>query len=78
MPDGTIYAGSLYEGGNFRVPPGATTAEQWVKPRERFNGLEGLGHTFIVTSDKEERTRSLNASCPTPKSSSRNRSDRLT
>jgi hypothetical protein len=26
--DGTIYAGSLYEGGNFRVPPGATTAEQ--------------------------------------------------
>ena len=30
--DGTIYAGSLYEGGIFRVPPGATTAEQWVKP----------------------------------------------
>ena len=38
---GTIYAGSLYEGGNFRVPPGATTAEQWVKPRERFNGHAG-------------------------------------
>ena len=30
--DGTIYAGSLYEGGIFRVPPGATTAEQWIKP----------------------------------------------
>ena len=30
--DGTIYAGSLYEGGIFRVPPGAATAEQWIKP----------------------------------------------
>ena len=30
--DGTIYAGSLYEGGIFRVQPGATTAEQWIKP----------------------------------------------
>src|ERR1700756_5988660 len=30
--DGTIYAGSLYEGGIFRVPPGATTAEQWIRP----------------------------------------------
>ena len=30
--DGTIYAGSLYEGGIFRVPPGATKAEQWIKP----------------------------------------------
>jgi streptogramin lyase len=30
--DGTIYAGSLYEGGIFRVPPGSTTAEQWIKP----------------------------------------------
>jgi sugar lactone lactonase YvrE len=30
--DGTIYAGSLYEGGIFRVAPGAKTAEQWIKP----------------------------------------------
>jgi streptogramin lyase len=30
--DGTIYAGSLYEGGIFRVAPGATTAQQWIKP----------------------------------------------
>ena len=30
--DGTMYAGSLYEGGIFRVPPGATTAEPWIKP----------------------------------------------
>ena len=30
--DGTIYAGSLYEGGIFRVPPGAATAERWIKP----------------------------------------------
>jgi hypothetical protein len=30
--DGTIYAGSLYEGGIFRVPPGATIAEQWIRP----------------------------------------------
>ncbi|MBV8617158.1 MAG: hypothetical protein JOY66_25755, partial [Acetobacteraceae bacterium] len=30
--DGTIYAGSLYEGGIFRVPPGADTAERWIKP----------------------------------------------
>src|SRR3954469_14987961 len=30
--DGTIYAGSLYQGGVFRVPPGGTTAEQWIKP----------------------------------------------
>jgi streptogramin lyase len=30
--DGTIYAGSLYEGGIFRASPGATTAEEWIKP----------------------------------------------
>ena len=30
--DGTIYAGSLYEGGIFRVTPVATTAEQWIQP----------------------------------------------
>ena len=33
--DGTIYAGSLFEGGIFRVAPGAATAEQWIK---RFHG----------------------------------------
>jgi hypothetical protein len=30
--DGTIYVSSLYEGGIFRVSPGAATAERWIQP----------------------------------------------
>jgi sugar lactone lactonase YvrE len=40
--DGTIYAGSLYQGGIFRVPPGAATAEQWIKPGAN-NSMSTLG-----------------------------------
>ena len=40
--------------------------------------LEGLGHTFVVTSDKEGPTRSSNVSFPMRKSSSHNPFGRLT
>ena len=40
--------------------------------------LEGLGHTFIVTSDKEAPNSSSNANFPTPKPSSRSRSGQPT
>jgi streptogramin lyase len=50
--DGTIYAGSLYEGGIFRVPPGASTAERWIKP-----GANDSMTTLGVLAD--ERTGTL-------------------
>src|SRR3954468_2711338 len=40
--DGTMYAGSLYEGGIFRVAPGAATAEQWIKPGA-YDSMSTLG-----------------------------------
>ncbi len=49
--DGTIYAGSLYEGGIFRVPPGADRAEQWIKP-----GANGSMNTLGVLADEKAGT----------------------
>ena len=49
--DGTIYAGSLYEGGIFRVPPGAATAEQWIKP-----GANNSMITLGVLADEKAGT----------------------
>ena len=40
--------------------------------------LESLGHTLVVTSDKDGPTRYSSASYPTPRSSSRSRSGRPT
>ena len=58
MRDGTIYAGSLYEGGIFRVPPGAVTAERWIKPgaNDSMNTLgvladEKAGVLWVCSSD---------------------------
>ena len=49
--DGTMYAGSLYEGGIFRVPPGATTAERWIKP-----GANNSMITLGVFADEKSGT----------------------
>ena len=49
--DGTIYAGSLYEGGIFRVPPGAKTAEEWIKP-----GANDSMNTLGVLADEKSGT----------------------
>src|SRR3954451_21683709 len=49
--DGTIYAGSLYQGGIFRVPPGAATAEQWIKP-----GAKDSMSTLGVFADEKAGT----------------------
>jgi streptogramin lyase len=49
--DGTIYAGSLYSGGIFRVPPGATTAEQWIQP-----GANDSMITLGVLADEKSGT----------------------
>jgi outer membrane protein assembly factor BamB len=49
--DGTIYAGSLYGGGIFRVPAGATTAEQWIKP-----GAGDSMSTLGVLADEKSGT----------------------
>jgi streptogramin lyase len=49
--DGTIYAGSLYEGGIFRALPGATTAEQWIKP-----GANDSMNTLGVLADEKAGT----------------------
>ncbi|HEY4041217.1 MAG TPA: hypothetical protein VGM32_05145 [Rhodopila sp.] len=49
--DGTIYAGSLYEGGIFRVRPGAATAEQWIKP-----GANDSMNTLGVFADEKANT----------------------
>jgi streptogramin lyase len=49
--DGTIYAGSLYQGGIFRVPPGAATAEQWIQP-----GANDSMITLGVLADEKSGT----------------------
>ncbi|MBV8869815.1 MAG: hypothetical protein JOY65_10420 [Acetobacteraceae bacterium] len=49
--DGTIYAGSLYEGGIFRVPPGADRAERWIKP-----GANDSMSTLGVLADEKNGT----------------------
>jgi streptogramin lyase len=49
--DGTMYAGSLYGGGIFRVPPGAATAEQWIAP-----GANDSMITLGVLADEKSGT----------------------
>ncbi len=52
---------------------GSVSGEPWLR---KF--LEGLGHTFVVTSDKESPTSVLNVSFPMRKWSSHNPFGRLT
>ncbi len=49
--DGTVYAGSLYEGGIFRAAPGAATAERWIKP-----GANESMSTLGVLADEKSGT----------------------
>jgi sugar lactone lactonase YvrE len=49
--DGTIIIGSLAQGMIFRVPPGGTTAEPWVKP-----GTNGLMSVIGVLADERSNT----------------------
>lgn len=49
--DGTLYAGSFAEGGVFRVRPGETKAEQWIKP-----GAFGSRSTMGVLADERSNT----------------------
>lgn len=57
-PDGTLYASSLASGGVFRIKPGASTAEQWIKPgafdsRSTFGVLvnEKTGMLLVCSND---------------------------
>jgi len=49
--DGTIFIGSFAEGGIFRVPPGAVTAEPWIKP-----GANDSRSTLGVLADERSGT----------------------
>ncbi|MBV9248594.1 MAG: hypothetical protein JO227_05030 [Acetobacteraceae bacterium] len=49
--DGTLIAGSLAEGGIFRVPPGATMAERWIPP-----GANDSMSTLGVLADEKSGT----------------------
>jgi sugar lactone lactonase YvrE len=56
--DGTLYVSSLASGGIFRVKPGATTAEEWIKPgtfdtRSTFGVLvdEAKGLLLVCSND---------------------------
>jgi sugar lactone lactonase YvrE len=56
--DGTLYASSLASGGIFRVKPGASAAEQWIKPgafdsRSTFGVLvdEKAGMLLVCSND---------------------------
>ena len=57
-PDGTLYASRLASGGVFRIKPGASTAEQWIKPgafdaRSTFGVLvnEKTGMLLVCSND---------------------------
>src|SRR5258708_247422 len=49
--DGTIYVGSLGSGGIFRIKPGATKADLWIKP-----GAFGSRSIFGVLADEQSDT----------------------
>ncbi|HYZ25248.1 MAG TPA: hypothetical protein VE690_24195 [Rhodopila sp.] len=49
--DGTLYTGSIPEGGIFRVRPGSTTAERWIAP-----GAGDSMSTFGVLADERSGT----------------------
>lgn len=49
--DGTLFAGSIAEGGIFRIRPGAATAERWIQP-----GANDTMSTFGVLADERSGT----------------------
>jgi outer membrane protein assembly factor BamB len=49
--DGTLYVGSLGSGGIFRIKPGATKADLWIKP-----GAFGSRSIFGVLADERSNT----------------------
>src|SRR3954454_1646261 len=49
--DGTLFVGSVAEGGVSRVPPGAAAAERWIEP-----GANGSRSTFGVLADEGSGT----------------------
>ena len=49
--DGTLFVGSIAEGGIFKVKPGADRAEPWIKP-----GANGSRSTFGVLADEASNT----------------------
>ena len=49
--DGTLFVGSIAEGGIFKVKPGADKAELWIKP-----GANGSRSTFGVLADEASNT----------------------
>ena len=49
--DGTLFVGSIAEGGVSRVKPGADKAEPWIKP-----GANGSRSTFGVLADERSNT----------------------
>jgi streptogramin lyase len=49
--DGTLYVGSLGSGGIFRIKPGATKADLWIKP-----GAFGSRSIFGVLADEQSNT----------------------
>ncbi len=49
--DGTLFVGSIAEGGISRVKPGADKAEPWIKP-----GANGSRSTFGVLADERSNT----------------------
>jgi len=49
--DGTLFVGSFADGGIFRVTPGASKAEPWIKP-----GANGSRSTFGVLADERSNT----------------------
>jgi sugar lactone lactonase YvrE len=49
--DGTLIVGSLGHGNIWRIAPGSTTAEEWIKA-----GTGGLNHVFGVLADEKGKT----------------------
>jgi sugar lactone lactonase YvrE len=49
--DGTLIVGSLGHGNVSRIPPGSTTAEEWIKP-----GTGGLNQILGVYADEKGKT----------------------
>src|ERR1019366_9389729 len=49
--DGTLYIGSIAKSEILKAPPGATTAEPWIKP-----GTNGLQRVLGVLADKKSNT----------------------
>jgi sugar lactone lactonase YvrE len=49
--DGTLYVGSIADGGVLRVHSGSSIVEQWIKP-----GAYGTGSTFGLLADERSQT----------------------